>query len=252
MIPQKTRERQIIPLNFQQHTVRTVLIGGDPWFVAKDVCDILEITNARKAIQDFPENERNTVTISYGIQKDFPENEQNTLTTTEGIHEGPGNPNVNIVNEPGLYRLIFQSRKPEAEQFKAWVFASVLPQIRQTGFYFPADSSPDASLLTAAIARYFASRLPNRQAEIETGRLLVLLKESKRHGEFMPCLSAMGVPHRSALRYMKRFRRSEGWELPEQKNAEKQTARLPVVSFSPLSAIRQMLRIRDAVPMSIM
>jgi prophage antirepressor-like protein len=97
--------------------VRTLERDGEPWFVAKDVCDVLGLGTARQAIANFPEDERNTV------------------TTTDGIQEGPGNPNVNIVNEPGLYRLIFQSRKPEAEAFKRWVFHEVLPAIRKTGEY---------------------------------------------------------------------------------------------------------------------
>lgn len=97
--------------------------NGEPWFVAKDVCDILGLGNTRKALLNFPEDERNTV------------------TTSNGINEGPGNPNVNIVNEPGLYRLIFQSRKSEAEAFKRWVFHEVLPSIRKTGKYeFPVEA----------------------------------------------------------------------------------------------------------------
>jgi hypothetical protein len=67
--------------------------------------------------------------------RNFPENERNTLSSAEGIHAGPGNPNLNIINEPGLYRLIFQSRKPEAEAFKTWVFSEVLPAIRKHGYF---------------------------------------------------------------------------------------------------------------------
>jgi prophage antirepressor-like protein len=104
--------------NFEEEQeVRTLELDGELWFVAKDVCDILGLGNARETISNFPEDERNTV------------------SSTDGIHEGPGNPNVNIINEPGLYRLIFQSRKPEAERFKRWVFHEVLPAIRKTGAY---------------------------------------------------------------------------------------------------------------------
>ena len=190
MIPQQNRERQLIPLTFNRRTVRTVLIDGVPWFVAKDVCDILEIANPRKAIQDFPENERNTVTIS------------------DGIHKGPGNPNINAVNEPGLYRLIFQSRKPEAEQFKTWVFASVLPQIRQTGFFFPDAENLGEQQLALVITRYFASRLPDERAAVKIGKCLALLKSHKRHGEYLPCLALMGISPRSAARYMQIYRHS--------------------------------------------
>jgi prophage antirepressor-like protein len=97
--------------------VRTLERDGEPWFVAKDVCGILGLGNVTEALRNFPKDEILN------------------LSTTEGIHEGPGNPNVNIVNEPGLYRLIFQSRKPEAEAFKTWVFTEVLPSLRKTGEY---------------------------------------------------------------------------------------------------------------------
>jgi prophage antirepressor-like protein len=98
--------------------VRTMLIDGDPWWVNVDVCAILGIENPRDAIANFPENERMTVASSYG-------------------HSGQrgGAQSLNLVNEPGLYRLIFQSRKPEAERFKTWVFTEVLPAIRKTGTY---------------------------------------------------------------------------------------------------------------------
>jgi len=191
MIPQQNRERRLIPLIFNQRTVRTVLIDGAPWFVAKDVCDILEIKNPSDTLKDFPESERNT------------------LDSTEGIISGPGNPNVNIVNEPGLYRLIFQSRKPEAEQFKMWVFNSVLPQIRRTGFFTPDPESLNERQLSFAIARYFASRLPDRQAQINIGKCLIALKISLRHGEFLPRLASMGVSRSNAARYMKLFRKPQ-------------------------------------------
>ena len=109
--------QKIVPFTFEGVEVRTVSIEDDPWFVAADVCGILGLGNTTETLRNFPENERNT------------------LSSTEGIHEGPGNPNVNIINEPGLYRLIFQSRKPEAEAFKTWVFTEVLPAIRKHGYY---------------------------------------------------------------------------------------------------------------------
>jgi prophage antirepressor-like protein len=104
---------QLTPFIDGDRAVRTVMIDDSPWFIAKDVCDILELTNHRKAIGNLPENEKG-VTTGY-----TPGGKQEMLT----------------VNEPGLYRLIFQSRKPEAERFKTWVFTAVLPQIRRTGVY---------------------------------------------------------------------------------------------------------------------
>ena len=103
----------------QCNAVRSILIDGDPWFVAKDVCDILDIKNPSDTLRDFPENERFALDITEAKTMGF-------------LHATAG---VNLINEPGVYRLIFQSRKPEAEAFKTWVFAEVLPAIRQTGSY---------------------------------------------------------------------------------------------------------------------
>jgi prophage antirepressor-like protein len=196
MIPQQNRERQLFPLTFQQHTVRTVLIDGVPWFVANDVCDVLGLGNPAETLRNYPENEK-------GISS----------TDTHGGKQG-----MLTVNEPGLYRLIFQSRKPEAEQFKTWVFTAVLPQIRQTGFFFPDPAKLDEQQLTLTITRYFASKRPNKNADLEIGKCLVYLKNCKRHGEFLPCLTAMGIKHRNAARYMQNFHKHEQRELLKQQN----------------------------------
>ena len=103
---------------FESQKVRIIDKDGNPWFVAKDVCDILGIQNARDAIQNFPANEKAGVVINY--------------VSSNGVKQ---NREANIVNEPGLYRLVFQSRKPEAEKFKRWVFHEVLPTLRKTGTY---------------------------------------------------------------------------------------------------------------------
>lgn len=87
---------------------------GEPWFVAKDVCDVLGLENSRKATAELDSDEKNTVTISDGIA---------------------GNPNKTIISEPGLYKLIMRSRKPEAKEFKRWVTHEVLPSIRRHGVY---------------------------------------------------------------------------------------------------------------------
>ena len=112
-----TNELQIF--NYaEEHQIRTMLIDGAVWFVAKDVCDVLGYTNARKALSDHLEDdERSSVTISYG-------------TSPKG-----GNPNMNVINESGLYCLILRSNKPQAKKFRKWVTSEVLPSIRQTGMY---------------------------------------------------------------------------------------------------------------------
>lgn len=106
---------EIQTFNFNAASLRTLTDeNGDPWFVAKDVCDILGLENSRKATAGLDPDERNTVTISDGI---------------------PGNPNKTIIGEPGLYKLIMRSRKPEAKEFQRWVTHEVLPSIRKHGIY---------------------------------------------------------------------------------------------------------------------
>jgi BRO family, N-terminal domain/P63C domain len=104
---------------FHGASLRSVMIKGEPWFVADDVTEILGLGNPRAAVARHVED-RNTVTIRDGIA---------------------GNPNHTIVNESGLYSLIFGSTKPEAKRFKHWVTKEVLPEIRRTGRYSK-DVSP--------------------------------------------------------------------------------------------------------------
>ncbi len=101
--------------HFEGTPVRDVLVAGEPWFVGKDVCGVLGITNHNDALGSLPDDERKGV----GIGDPLGRNEQEMI----------------CVNEPGLYRLIFKSRKAEAERFKRWVCHEVLPAIRRTGAY---------------------------------------------------------------------------------------------------------------------
>ncbi|MZP28673.1 phage antirepressor Ant [Heliobacterium undosum] len=96
--------------HYEGAQVRTVVIDGQPWFVAKDVCIVLELKNPSAVIQRLDDDER--AKFNLGRQGD-----------------------TNVVNEPGLYSLILASRKPEAKAFKRWVVHEVLPSIRQTGSY---------------------------------------------------------------------------------------------------------------------
>ena len=104
---------EIQTFSFNNTSLRTLTDeAGDPWFVAKDVCDILGISNNRDAISQLDSDEKNTVGIPDGI---------------------PGNPNKTIISEPGLYKLIMRSHKPETREFERWVTHEVLPSIRKHG-----------------------------------------------------------------------------------------------------------------------
>ncbi|MBQ9478179.1 MAG: Bro-N domain-containing protein, partial [Selenomonadaceae bacterium] len=103
--------------------VRTQVINGEPWFVAKDVCDALDIKNSRDAVARLDDDEKQLINVA-----------DNTVGSTDGIPR-PGNPNMAFVNEFGLYRLVLESRKPEAEEFKRWIIHEVLPALRKYGSY---------------------------------------------------------------------------------------------------------------------
>lgn len=105
----------VIPFNFREHQVRTLVIAGEPWFVAADVCRVLDVGNTTQAVQALDEDERYMFNIG---------------------RQG----NANLVNESGLYTLILRSRdavkkgsKPHA--FRKWLTSEVLPSIRKTGGY---------------------------------------------------------------------------------------------------------------------
>lgn len=105
--------------NFEDNEVRTQTINGEPWFVGKDVADILGYSNPAKAIRDHVDDE---------------DKGQNDTFTPGGMQI------MTIVNESGLYSLVFKSQLPSAKRFKRWVTSEVLPTIRKTGSYqIPAD-----------------------------------------------------------------------------------------------------------------
>ena len=95
--------------------IRTVTIDNEPWFVGKDVAEALGYANTRDALATHVMDEdKNTVVISDGKR---------------------GNPNQTVINESGLYALIFGSKLESAKRFKHWVTSEVLPEIRKTGSY---------------------------------------------------------------------------------------------------------------------
>ncbi|MDH5159885.1 phage antirepressor [Heyndrickxia oleronia] len=104
---------------FEGSELRLVEIEGSPWFVAKDVCSILGISNPSKATSSLESDEKTTITISY----------TGSMTT-----------NLVVINEAGLYALIFRSRKPEAREFKRWITHEVIPSIRKHGAYMTPET----------------------------------------------------------------------------------------------------------------
>lgn len=105
----------IVPFDFNGNQVRVFQDeNGDPWFVAKDVCDVLEIANSRDAVADLDDDEKNTVVLNDGNR---------------------GNPNITTISESGFYSIALRSRKEVSKPFRRWVTREVLPSIRKTGKY---------------------------------------------------------------------------------------------------------------------
>lgn len=113
-------ENSINIFQFADRDVRITLIDGEPWFVAKDVCEALGLEQVSKALSPLEDDERGLLKVPHPQQP-------------EKLLE------VNTVNEPGLYSLILRSRKPEAKVFKHWITHRVLPSIRKTGAYAVKD-----------------------------------------------------------------------------------------------------------------
>ncbi len=123
-------------IQFGEIGCRVTVKDDRPWFVAADVCQCLGLKNSRDVATAIPDNEKDVV-----------------------ITDTPGGPQqMTVVNEPGLYRLIFKSRKPEAERFKTWIFSEVIPSLRKHGVYPPPNESGDEAGIAGrslAVAKFY-------------------------------------------------------------------------------------------------
>lgn len=118
----------LIPFAFEDHLVRSVVVNGMPWFVGRDICDALDLAKHDTALARLDDDEKAPHSVG-----------------TPG-----GTQTMIIVSEPGVYRLVFTSRKAEAERFKRWLAHEVLPRLRREGAYrLPEvdETGPDATPL---------------------------------------------------------------------------------------------------------
>lgn len=132
--------------DFRGAEIRTLLIDGNPWWVAADVCGALGIADTRKSVGYLDEDERTTSPVTDSLGR-----KQQTY----------------IVNEPGLYSLILRSRKPQAKDFKRWVTHDVLPSIRKTGSYSVTEVSRKELALMVIQAEEEKEVLATRVRELE-------------------------------------------------------------------------------------
>ena len=135
-----TNELQIFD-NTEFGEIRTMIINEEPWFVGKDVCDALKYSNSRKALAAHVHEDDKGVTKRY------------TLGGTQ---------QMTIINESGLYALIFGSKLPSAVKFKRWVTSEVLPTLRRTGQFSMKSPSRGECLHAAEIV----AKCPNKRLPV--------------------------------------------------------------------------------------
>lgn len=156
-----TTTSHVIPFNFEGKEIRTLLIEGEPWFVASDVCKALGLSNPSESLRNLDPDEKGLSST------DTPSGKQDML----------------IVSESGLYILILRCRDAVKagsvpHQFRKWVTSEVLPSIRKTGGY----GQPDADRLNAAYA--LASQVA-AQASRTVFKAVMEGSDSWKHGRWV-------------------------------------------------------------------
>ncbi|MDP0485091.1 MULTISPECIES: phage antirepressor [Bacillus] len=154
--------------NYQDQQVRTVVKDGQPWFVAKDVCNVLSHSNHKVAVSRLDEDEVSKVYLTDSLGRN-----QKTI----------------VVNEAGLYSLILTSNKPEAKQFKRWITHEVIPTIRKTGGYVANDELfiqtylPQADENTKLLFKTTLHTMKEQSKQIETMKPKVIFAEAVESSE---------------------------------------------------------------------
>lgn len=144
--------------DFNGNPIRTAVIAGDPWFVAADICGVLELSNRHSSLALLDDDEK-------------------------GVHsmDTPGGPQeLAVVNEPGMYSLVLRSRKPEAKKFKRWITHEVIPSIRKTGTYSVATSRPELSNRDLALM-VIAEADRAEAAEAKVAELAPMAAQAEHH-----------------------------------------------------------------------
>lgn len=130
-------QTQLSTFNFESNSIRTLVINNEPWFVAKDVCDTLKISNVSDALLKLDDDEKATI----------------GLTDSQA---GNGAQSISIISESGMYTLILRCRDAVKKgsiphRFRKWVTAEVLPAIRKTGKYESKTTADDRTGLRNAV-----------------------------------------------------------------------------------------------------
>ena len=175
---------EIQKFDFKGSSLRTLTDeAGEPWFVAKDVCDILGMSNPSMVVTALDKDE-----VAQIDPKDYLGSENRS------------NQAVNIVSEPGLYKLIMRSRKPEAKEFQRWVTHEVLPSIRKHGGYMAGQERMTPEQMALASMRWLQSKVDEqaKQLKAQEGKVLFAnavetARTSILVGDFAKILKSNGI-----------------------------------------------------------
>lgn len=192
-------------------SVRTKVINGEPWFVAKDVCMMLGIQNSRDTLAKVLDDDEAGVATIY-------------TRSSNGVEQ---NREVSIINESGLYHLIFISRKPEAKSIRRWVTGTVLPSIRRTGSYsLNGTHQEQAKHLPSPKNRPFFREWKENVKPYISRAELCLTAEKQRvtlgHVQKVYAGTAMSYPVAKCIQSIAKKNRQEGRTYPEKKPAYEQ------------------------------
>lgn len=185
---------------------RTKVINGEPWFVGKDVCNLLGIANTKDSLSRLDDDERRGVGITDPIGR---------------------NQQVTCINESGLYHLIFISRKPEAKSIRRWVTGTVLPSIRRTGSYSISNDRPESTkrLPLPKFRPYFGQWKENVKPYISRAELCLTAEKQRvtlGHVQKVYAGTAMSYPVAKCIQSIAKKNRQEGRTYPEKKPAYEQ------------------------------
>ncbi|HDR7616990.1 TPA: phage antirepressor [Bacillus mycoides] len=187
--------------------VRTVVQGEDVWFVAKDICDVLEIKNHRTSISILDDDEK-------GVHS------MDTLGGTQQLQ---------TINESGLYSLVLRSRKPQAKAFKKWVTSEVLPSIRKHGAYMTdrvleqAVTNPDFAIGLLTKLKEEKEKLAAAQQQIVQQQPLVTFAEACMQSEKSLKVSEvakLAAKHNIKIGQRQLFAKLREWELMFKRSTE--------------------------------
>lgn len=205
--------------NFHGQTVRTVTIDNDPYFVGKDVADILGYSNSKDALgKHVDTDDKQVIQRSQNATFDIP------------------NRGLTIINESGLYSLILSSKLPQAKEFKRWVTSEVLPTIRKNGMFATDELLDNPDFAIATLQKLKEEREAKRQleAQIEADKPKVIFadavsasKSSILIGELAKLLKQNGIDigQNKLFQWLRLngyliSRKGESWNQPTQRSME--------------------------------